>query len=230
MICLAGLMNFDFAALGDRKISGDARQAFCLHDKGTVRHLFQTQDPDNKSFESDSHHSMVLKMGLDYPLWRAACATATPRSRTNFTASSLNSRLNFRRCIYTLRFRKHLISVSTKSAAAQVKLLLAQWRSWSADKQLAIEAFIDAWFELVLVSDLAEADEGWISWDAERVFCGAARAGLPLECWLSRLTEPDATPVLVEMQRRFRSKPLGFWEDAPGAFYEVKAFLNQDRK
>ncbi len=50
---------------------------------------------------------------------RAACATATPRSRTNLTASSLNSRLNFRRCIVTLWFRKHLILVSTKPAAAQ---------------------------------------------------------------------------------------------------------------
>jgi hypothetical protein len=37
-----------------------------------------------------------------------------------FTASSLNSRLNFRRFIVTLRFRKHLISVSTKPAAAQI--------------------------------------------------------------------------------------------------------------
>ena len=49
---------------------------------------------------------------------RAAYATNTPRSRTSFTASSLYSRLNFRRCIYTLRFQKHLISVSTKPAAA----------------------------------------------------------------------------------------------------------------
>src|SRR5690606_6832019 len=42
----------------------------------------------------------------------------TPRSNTSFTASSLNSRLNFRRCIVTLRFQKHLILVSTKPGAA----------------------------------------------------------------------------------------------------------------
>jgi hypothetical protein len=32
---------------------------------------------------------------------RDACATATPRSRTSFTASTLNSRLNTRRCMLT---------------------------------------------------------------------------------------------------------------------------------
>ena len=32
---------------------------------------------------------------------RAACTTATPRSVTNFAASSLNSRLNTRRCMET---------------------------------------------------------------------------------------------------------------------------------
>ena len=37
---------------------------------------------------------------------RAACATETPRSFTNLTASSLNSRLNFRLCIPTLQFRQ----------------------------------------------------------------------------------------------------------------------------
>src|SRR5690606_31570424 len=37
---------------------------------------------------------------------RAACATATPRSFTNLTASSLNSRLNFLLCIPTLQFRQ----------------------------------------------------------------------------------------------------------------------------
>ncbi|MBW8302037.1 MAG: hypothetical protein K0M60_20790, partial [Hydrogenophaga sp.] len=46
-------------------------------------------------------------------------ATLTPRSRTNFTASSLYSRLNFLRCIPSLQFHgKHLNSVSTKPAAA----------------------------------------------------------------------------------------------------------------
>jgi hypothetical protein len=107
--------------------------------------------------------------------------------------------------------------------------LLAEWRSWTADEQLVIEEVIEAWFEQALASDLAGADEGWIGWDAEGVMCGAARAGLPLERWFSRLTEPDATPVLADMQERFRSKPAGFWEDVPGAFHELKAFLNQER-
>ncbi|RYG85418.1 MAG: hypothetical protein EON58_23030, partial [Alphaproteobacteria bacterium] len=51
---------------------------------------------------------------------RAACATATPRSLTSLTASSLNSRLNLRLSIKTLQFQKHLNSVSSKQAAAQL--------------------------------------------------------------------------------------------------------------
>ena len=43
----------------------------------------------------------------------------TPRSRTSFTASSLNSRLTFRRCISILQFQKHLILVSKEPAAVQ---------------------------------------------------------------------------------------------------------------
>ena len=50
---------------------------------------------------------------------RAAGATVTHRSPISFTASTLNSRLNFRRCIHTLRFQKYLISVSTERAASQ---------------------------------------------------------------------------------------------------------------
>ncbi len=45
-------------------------------------------------------------------------AQLAARSRTSFTASSLNSRLNFRRCISILQFQKHLILVSTEPAAA----------------------------------------------------------------------------------------------------------------
>lgn len=49
---------------------------------------------------------------------RAACATATPRSVTSFTASILNSRLNFRLVISARQFPGHdLIFVSTKPAA-----------------------------------------------------------------------------------------------------------------
>ncbi|NTA62205.1 transposase family protein [Agrobacterium tumefaciens] len=47
----------------------------------------------------------------------------TSRSLTNFTASSLYSRLNSLRCIYALQFHwKHLNLVSTKPAAGQHSL------------------------------------------------------------------------------------------------------------
>jgi hypothetical protein len=55
------------------------------------------------------------------PKSRPACATDTPRSPISFTASILNSRLNLRLDITTSGFMKHLISVSIKPAAAQVK-------------------------------------------------------------------------------------------------------------
>lgn len=107
------------------------------------------------------------------------------------------------------------------------KLSLAEWRSWAAGEQRVIEAFIKAWFEHALASDLAEADEGWIGGRAKSVLCGAGRAGLPLERLLSRLAEPDATPVLSDLKEDFPPKPSGFWEDAPGAFQEVRSFLDQ---
>jgi hypothetical protein len=51
---------------------------------------------------------------------RAACASATPRSVNNLTASILNSLLNFRLVISVFQFLGHdFIFVSTKPAAAQ---------------------------------------------------------------------------------------------------------------
>ena len=107
------------------------------------------------------------------------------------------------------------------------KLSLARWRSWAAGEQRVIEAFVEAWFEQALASDLAEAEEGWIGWDTGSVLCGAGRAGLALDCLLSRLTQPDAEPVLVDLCERLPGKPTGFWEDAPDAFHELRAFLDQ---
>lgn len=107
------------------------------------------------------------------------------------------------------------------------KLALAGWRSWAPNERRVIEIFIDAWFEQALASDLTEADEGWIGWDTQSVLCGAARAGLPLERWLLRLAEPDASPVLAEMKGQFRREPSGFWKDAPDGFREMRAFLAQ---
>ena len=109
------------------------------------------------------------------------------------------------------------------------KLSLAKWRSWAANEQLVIEAFIDAWFDHAIVSDLAGVEEGWVGSEGERVLCGAARAGLPLDRQLLRLAEPDAAPVLTNMQEQFPSKPSGFWADASSAFGKVRSFLDQTR-
>ncbi|MDH4745604.1 hypothetical protein OMP43_16390 [Sphingomonas sp. CBMAI 2297] len=108
------------------------------------------------------------------------------------------------------------------------KLALGKWRTWAADEQLVIEACIDAWFGQALARDLAEANEGFVGWDALSVLCGAGRAGLPLQRWLSRLAEPDAAPVLPGMREQLPTKPSGFWEDAQDAFHEVRTFLDRD--
>lgn len=109
------------------------------------------------------------------------------------------------------------------------KLSLADWRSWQADEQRVIEAFVDAWFEHALSSDLAAWD-GWSFGQAgSGVLCGAARAGLPLSRYLSRLAEPDAEPILDDLRESIPQKPSGFWEDVPEAFYEVRTFLDHGR-
>lgn len=107
------------------------------------------------------------------------------------------------------------------------KLKLADWRSWSVDEQRVVEAFVGAWFERALASDVAEADDGWIGTDAESVLCGAARAGMPLERWLVRLHDPGAAPILADMQKRFPSEMSAFWEDAPLGFREISTILVQ---
>lgn len=109
------------------------------------------------------------------------------------------------------------------------KLPLAGWRSWTPNEQRVIEAFTDAWFEQALASDLAEADDGWIGMDAESVLCGAARAGMPLERWLLRLSEPHAAPVLADLKKRFPNEMSGFWEYAPAGFQKLSAILAQAR-
>ncbi|MDB5705535.1 MAG: hypothetical protein JWN66_2651 [Sphingomonas bacterium] len=109
------------------------------------------------------------------------------------------------------------------------KLPLAGWRSWAPNEQHAVEQFVDAWFEQALASDLTEADDGWIGTDAESVLCGAARAGMPLERWLMRLSEPSAAPVLAEMRERFPSEMSAFWEYVPSGLQELSTILGQGR-
>ena len=109
------------------------------------------------------------------------------------------------------------------------KLALANWRSWSLIEQAAIEEFIDAWFDQALISDVAEADSGWIGTETESVLCGAARAGLPLTKWLIRLQDQLASPVLADLKTRIAKGPSGFWKDAPGGFRELSTILSQSQ-
>jgi hypothetical protein len=107
------------------------------------------------------------------------------------------------------------------------KLALANWRLWSASEQSVIEEFLDAWFELALVRDLAEVDESWIGTEAESVLCGAARAGVPLQRWLVRLRDPIAAPVLADLKERYPRQLSEFWEDAPNGHSALSALLSE---
>lgn len=108
------------------------------------------------------------------------------------------------------------------------KLSLARWRSWPSAEQEAVEAFIDAWFDHALATDLSAAHQGEIgSTDAEAVLCGAALSGMPLANWLRRLGEPAAAPVLEDLRQRFLHRLSPFWEDTPSGLEEVASFLQQ---
>ena len=107
------------------------------------------------------------------------------------------------------------------------KLRLAQWQSWSGEERRAIEEFVDAWFELALTRDLAEADDDWIGAEAESVLCGAARAGFSLSRWLLRLHDPVAAPVLADLRERFPDRLSAFWEDEPAGFRDLATILSQ---
>jgi hypothetical protein len=109
------------------------------------------------------------------------------------------------------------------------KLARANWRSWPAPEQAVIEELLDAWFEFALTRDLAAIDEGWVGWDAERILCGFAHAGLPLTRWILRLHDPVAAPVLADLKERFPGQLSAFWEDAPDGFRELSTVLSQGR-
>jgi len=107
------------------------------------------------------------------------------------------------------------------------KLGLADWQSWSASEQRAVEEFVDAWFERALAQDLAGARRGWVDSMAESVLCGAACAGFPLARWLTRLCEPSAAPVLMDLKERSPDDLSAFWGNAPTGLEELSTFLGQ---
>jgi hypothetical protein len=110
------------------------------------------------------------------------------------------------------------------------KLRLANWQSWPAAERRIVEELVDAWFELALARDLTEADEWWISTEAESVLCGAALAGLPLAPWLTRLNEPFASPVLTDLKNRYPRQLSAFWKDAPAGLEELSTILTEGER
>ena len=107
------------------------------------------------------------------------------------------------------------------------KLGRANWKTWPPAERLAIEEFVDAWFEQALATDILHADDGWIGREAEAILGGAARAGLPLTRWLIRLNDPAAAPVLSDLKARYPDELSPFWEDEPSGFRELVTVLAQ---
>lgn len=107
------------------------------------------------------------------------------------------------------------------------KLALAGWHSWPRQEREAIAELLDGWFELTVAADIAEAAEGFVGREAEGVLCGVARAGLPIDRWLARLQEPDASPILADLTARYPKCLSGFWEDVPAAFAQLASILSR---
>lgn len=95
------------------------------------------------------------------------------------------------------------------------KLRLGRWHGWAERERRAVEEFVDAWFEIALMRDLARADELGASHHAESVLCGAALAGFSLSRWLGRLCDADAAPVLADLVARYPDHISPFWKDTP---------------
>lgn len=101
------------------------------------------------------------------------------------------------------------------------KVGLAGWQGWPQAEREALEQFADAWFELVLAQDLANAAKDWVTCESEHVLCGMARMDLPLGKWLQRLQQPDAKLVLLDIVERYPRRLSAFWKDAPAGLAEL---------
>lgn len=90
------------------------------------------------------------------------------------------------------------------------KLKLAEWRSWPGEEQRAVEAFVEAWIATAIEREIREAAEGCGGGETESVLCGAARAGIPADRWLTPLRDPNAAPLVAELRERGVRGPSGF--------------------
>lgn len=106
------------------------------------------------------------------------------------------------------------------------KLAHARWLTWPVAEQKAIRVFIDAWLDETIEQDISQIDAGWFGSQTDSLLCGIAQSGLPIDDWLMRLTKPANKPLLADMRRCDPQYFSPFWEDAPGQFTALMAFLN----
>ena len=91
---------------------------------GRQRPMPPELDPAFYKFAEDDPLLTHLRNTFSWtPRSRPACATDTPRSLTSLTASTLNSRLNFRLCMTYLRFDKTPNLGVHQTGSSSVKVL-----------------------------------------------------------------------------------------------------------
>ena len=105
------------------------------------------------------------------------------------------------------------------------KLAHARWENWQGNEKEAVISYIAKWFAVSLEQDLLQSEEGWIDGQTDSLLCGIARAGLPIDKWLTRLTEPDHAPILADLRKRRPQDFSPFWEEVPDSFAKLMTFL-----
>jgi hypothetical protein len=103
------------------------------------------------------------------------------------------------------------------------KLSYVKWKEWDKEKRAAIEAFIEAVFEHLVVSDTSDSD----SW-----FCAIARTGRAIEPLLERIKN-EGKPLIALYEWNSTSLTKGklsneFWDDIPDSRQFVIAWFQSE--
>ena len=109
------------------------------------------------------------------------------------------------------------------------KLGRGNWQDWPETERKAVQAFIDAWFEVEIHAIEAMPDYTACGDEIDALVCGLALAGADLKPYLTRLLESPAAlrAFYYWNQRNLDDSRLSnaFWTDRPQVEKEVAAFL-----
>lgn len=105
------------------------------------------------------------------------------------------------------------------------KFGMVKWDTWPVGQKQAVTEFINSWFELVLAHQILDEDSRWIPVQVDNLICGAARAGILLEPFLTRLQEPDAQSVLEDLRANSPEGLTAFWDFAPEGLVQFRQLI-----